>query len=57
MVSLPTNKFRKTPENGLPAKQYNNSITISLPHPTSATSDLLTYAESALKSIFAFGYA
>ena len=55
-VSLHTNKFRRTPGNGLPAKQYNNSITVSLPHPTSATPDLLKYAASALQAIFACGY-
>ena len=56
-VSLHTNKFRKTPGNGLPAKQYSDSITVSLPHPTSATAELLQYAGSALQSIFAYGYA
>ena len=55
-VFLHTNRFRKTPGNGLPAKQYYNSRTIELPHPTASTSELAGYAVAALKSIFAFGY-
>lgn len=55
-ISLRTNKFRKTPGNNLPAKQYDNSITVVLPHPTSSTLELLKYAESGLKAIFRFGY-
>lgn len=55
-ISLRTNKFRKTPGNKLPAKQYHNSITLVLPHPTSSTLELLRYAESGLKAIFKFGY-
>ena len=55
-VYLKTNKFRKTPGNRLPARQYYKSITVNLPHPTSSTADLLKYAISGLKAIFAFGY-
>lgn len=55
-VFLHTDRYRKTPGNGLPARQYTNSITVSLPHPTSATPELLSYATAALKSIFRFGY-
>ncbi|GAB3788022.1 Y-family DNA polymerase [Spirosoma horti] len=55
-VFLHTDRFRKTPGNGLPAKQYSNSITLVLPHPTSSTSELLKYAESGLKAIFRFGF-
>ncbi|WP_460905463.1 Y-family DNA polymerase [Spirosoma areae] len=55
-VFLHTNRFRKTPGNGQPAKQYYNSRTVELPHPTSSSPELLTYALAALKSIFAFGY-
>ncbi|UFH54676.1 Y-family DNA polymerase [Spirosoma sp. KNUC1025] len=55
-VFLHTDRFRRTPGNGLPAKQYSNSITIPLPHPTSATPELLKYATSGLKSIFKYGY-
>ncbi|SFE31589.1 Y-family DNA polymerase [Spirosoma endophyticum] len=55
-VYLKTNKFRKTPGNGLPAKHYYKSITVELPHPTNSTPDLLKYAVSGLKAIFAFGY-
>jgi DNA polymerase V len=55
-VFLHTDRYRRTPGNGLPACQYTNSITVSLPHPTSSTPELLKYAESGLKSIFRFGY-
>ncbi|MVM37676.1 DUF4113 domain-containing protein [Spirosoma sp. HMF3257] len=55
-VWLRTNPHRKTPGNGLPAKQYSNSVTVRLPHPTSSTLELVKYAESGLKSIFKFGY-
>ncbi|UFH52580.1 Y-family DNA polymerase [Spirosoma sp. KNUC1025] len=55
-VFLHTDRFRRTPGNGLPAKQYSNSITVPLPHPTSATPELLKYAVSGLKAIFRYGY-
>lgn len=55
-VWLRTNPFRKTPGNGLPSKQYSNSVTVRLPHPTSSTQELIKYAESGLKAIFKFGY-
>ena len=55
-VWLRTNPFRKTPGNRLPAKQYSNSVTVRLPHPTSSTLEIIKYAESALKAIFKFGY-
>ena len=55
-VFLHTDRFRRTPGNNLPAKQYYNSRTVALPHPTSGTPELLRYAQSILKSIFAFGY-
>ncbi|WP_420147649.1 Y-family DNA polymerase [Spirosoma sp.] len=55
-VFLHTDRYRRTPHNGLPAKQYSNSITIPLPHPTSATTELLKYAVSGLKAIFRYGY-
>lgn len=55
-VFLHTDRFRRTPGNGLPAKQYAGSITLVLPHPTSSTTELLKYAESGLKAIFRFGY-
>ena len=61
-VFLHTNRFRKTPGNrsdgpGQPAKQYYNARTVQLPHPTNSTAELLRYAQSILRSIFAFGYA
>lgn len=55
-VFLYTNPFRKTPGNGLPTKQYSNSRTVALPHPTSSTAELLKYALESLTSIFAPGY-
>ncbi len=55
-VFLHTNRFKISP-NGQPAKQYYNSRTLDLPHPTASTSELVTYALALLKSIFAFGYA
>lgn len=56
IVYLRTDPNRKTPGNGLPSKQFSNSRTVRLPHPTSSTSELLQYASAALKEIFAFGY-
>ncbi|MBD2752639.1 Y-family DNA polymerase [Spirosoma validum] len=55
-VWLRTNPFRKTPGNKQPAKQYSNSVTVRLPHPTSSTLEIIKYAESSLKAIFRFGY-
>ena len=55
-VFLHTNRHRKTPGNGLPAKQYANSRTVELPHPSSSTSELAGYAVAALKEIFRYGY-
>ena len=55
-VWLRTNPHRKTPGNGLPAKQYSNSLTIRLPHPTSSTLEIIKFAESALKAIYRTGY-
>ena len=55
-VFLHTDRYRKTPGNHLPARQYSNHITVSLPHPSSATPELLNYAVGGLKSIFRFGY-
>ncbi|AUD00962.1 Y-family DNA polymerase [Spirosoma pollinicola] len=55
-VFLHTNRFKKSP-NGQPAKQYYNSRSITLPHPTASPVELVRYGESVLKSIFMFGYA
>ena len=55
-VFLHTNRFRKS-ANGELAKQYYNSQTLQLPHPTSSTQELAHYAAAALDSIFRFGYA
>ena len=55
-VFLHTNRFKKSP-NGEPAKQYYNSRTVELPHPTASTSELVGYALAAMESIFRFGYA
>lgn len=54
-IFLHTNRYRKTPSGEL-AKQYYNSQTVKLPHPTSSTSELVGYAQAALKAIFRFGY-
>lgn len=54
-VFLHTNRFKISP-NGEPAKSYYNSRTVELPHPTASTTELVRYAQAALKSIFAFGY-
>lgn len=54
-VFLHTNRFRKS-ANGELAKQYYNSRTIRLPHPTGSTSELAHYATAALESIYRFGY-
>ena len=54
---LHTNRFRRTPGRAdLLSKQYSASRTVVLPHPTNSTIELLRYAQSALTSIFAFGY-
>lgn len=55
-VFLHTNRFKKSP-NGQPAKQYYNARTITLPHPTASLTELVRYGDSALQSIFQFGYA
>ncbi|HLL97309.1 MAG TPA: Y-family DNA polymerase [Spirosoma sp.] len=54
-IFVHTNRHRKTP-NGELAKQYYNSRTVKLPHPTSSTAELVGYAQAALKAIFRFGY-
>jgi DNA polymerase V len=54
-VFLHTNRYKRSP-NGEPAKQYYNSRSVEIPHPTASTSELVHYAVAALKSIFAFGY-
>jgi DNA polymerase V len=56
-VFIHTNKFRKTPGRpDLPSKQYYNSRSVDLPHPTRSTPELLRYALEVLKSIYAPGY-
>ncbi|UFH57720.1 Y-family DNA polymerase [Spirosoma sp. KNUC1025] len=54
-VFLHTNRFKRSP-NGEPIKQYSASRTVELPHPTSNTTELVGYAQAALKSVFKFGY-
>ncbi|WP_080240017.1 Y-family DNA polymerase [Spirosoma rigui] len=56
-VFIHTNRFRRTPGNGQPARPYYNSCSVEVPHPTGSTIELLAYAESVLRSIFKFGYA
>ncbi|MBO0936454.1 Y-family DNA polymerase [Fibrella sp. HMF5335] len=55
-VFLHTNRFQRSP-NGELAKQYYNSRTVDLPHPTSSNAELVAYASAALKSVYRFGYA
>ena len=55
-VFLHTNRFRRTPGNGQPAKQYYGSRTVELPHAASNTTELVGYALAALKEVFRFGY-
>ncbi|ARK08846.1 Y-family DNA polymerase [Fibrella sp. ES10-3-2-2] len=55
-VFLHTNRHRKTPGNGLAAKQYYGSRTVELPHPTASTAELASYAQAALTAIFRTGY-
>jgi len=54
-VFLNTNRFRKSP-NGELAKQYSNSQSVLLPHPSASSLELNHYAQAALKAIFRFGY-
>ncbi|WP_420147659.1 Y-family DNA polymerase [Spirosoma sp.] len=54
-VFIHTNRFKRSP-NGELAKQYYNSRTVDLPHATSSTSELVGYAQAALKAVFRFGY-
>jgi DNA polymerase V len=54
-VFLHTNRFRKN-RNGEAAKQYYNSQSVTLPHPTNSTAELAPYAVAALNNIFKFGY-
>ncbi|GAB3573801.1 Y-family DNA polymerase [Spirosoma luteolum] len=56
-VFLHTNRYQRTPGNGLPARQYYNSQTAELPHPSSSTAELAGYAQALLETIFRFGYA
>jgi DNA polymerase V len=55
-VFLHTNRFKRSP-NGELAKQYYNSRTVCLPHPSADNAELSRYAVAALKSIYQFGYA
>ena len=55
-VFLHTNRHKRSP-NGELAKQYYNSRTVELPHPTASTSELVSYAVAAMDSIYQFGYA
>jgi DNA polymerase V len=55
-VFLHTNKFRKTPGNGLPAKQYSGSRSVNLPHPTNSTAEFVKYGLAAVRELFQFGY-
>ncbi|ARK10116.1 Y-family DNA polymerase [Fibrella sp. ES10-3-2-2] len=55
-VFLHTNRHRKTPGNGLAAKQYYGSRTVELPHSTASTAELASYAQAALTAIFRTGY-
>jgi len=48
--------YELQPGNGQAAKQYYNSRTVKLPHPSSSTTELVNYAQAALKSIYKFGY-
>ncbi|CCH57559.1 DNA polymerase V (plasmid) [Fibrisoma limi BUZ 3] len=54
-VFLHTNRHRKSP-NGQPAKYYYNAQTVTLPHPTNSTAEMLKYAHAALEAVFRFGY-
>ncbi|GAB3715865.1 Y-family DNA polymerase [Spirosoma flavus] len=54
-VFIHTNRYKRSP-NGELAKQYYNSRTVELPHPTASTSELVAYAQAALKAIYRFGY-
>lgn len=54
-VFIHTNRYKKS-ANGELAKQYYNSRSVELPHPTSSTVELVRYAHEVLTSIFAFGY-
>ena len=60
-VFLHTNRHKRSPNRGDGpgelAKQYYNSRTVELPHPTASTSELVSYAVAALESVFQFGYA
>ena len=42
--------------NGELAKEYYNSRSVELPHPTASNSELARYASELLRSIFKFGY-
>mgnify|MGYP002777700964 CR=1 FL=1 len=54
-VFLHTNRHKRSP-NGELAKQYYNSRSVNLPHPTASTAELVGYALAALKEIYRFGY-
>ncbi|MFD2569969.1 Y-family DNA polymerase [Spirosoma soli] len=54
-VFIHTNRFKRSP-NGQPAKQYYNSQTVQLPHPTASPVELSRYALAALDLIYQPGY-
>ncbi len=55
-VFLHTNRHKITAHNGQPAKQYQGSRTAELPHASSSTAELVSYAHALLKAVFKFGY-
>ncbi|WP_232540850.1 Y-family DNA polymerase [Spirosoma endbachense] len=55
-VFLHTNPNRKTPGNGLPAKQYSASRSIRLPHHTNHLPDFLRYAIPVVENLLQLGY-
>ena len=55
-VFVHTNRYKRS-ANGELARQYYNSRSVLLPHPTSSTPELVQYTHELLKAVFAFGYA
>lgn len=54
-VFLHTNRFKRS-FNGELSRQYYGSQSVTLPHPSNSTVELVRYAQAALQKVFKFGY-
>ena len=54
-VFIHTSRFRRNALGEL-GKQYSASRSVTLPHPSASTAELIGFAQAALTAIFKFGY-